>query len=574
MERLLEILALLQSPEGISDDDLAALESELQDLFDEIRTGDLDDDAVEALGQIADAVDAVRTVAAERIAAAEAEAEAAAAAEAARAQRVAELEARLHPTTGDTDEVTEEVEAETTEEVEAEAPEVEPVAEVEPEPVAAAATPPAAPTPVAQLAARRPARHAPQPQQRAATPTVRIRSAGGGEFTSRTEVEDALLTAWRDLDRAGGGRQVRRVATFQAQFPEDRRLGGRVSDVTDQVEEIRQAAFNPGHMQSLTADGGLCAPVNVWYDLQTVAQAARPLRASLPNFDASRGGIKYTEPMQLSDIASTGGSPDQAIGSMTEAQDAAGATNKTYQMIACGDEVEVKVGAYWRQLQFGNMVARTNPERTSQFTDLSLAAFARYNEQDLWTKMLALCTHINGQQELGALRDLLTVLNRAAINYRSVLRMPIDAPVEVRLPAWVGVGLAVDDQTNSLQSYPEQFEVTAARVEQLLALRNIRVAAWTIDEFTTAAANAGAVNAYPSTFKVILNHPGAFVYVDGGTLDLGVIRDGDMVNDNTFRVFDEEFWNVAMWGVAAWDIEFSLCANGASAGSIAPQCGS
>jgi hypothetical protein len=181
---------------------------------------------------------------------------------------------------------------------------------------------------------------------------------------------------------------------------------------------------------------------------------------------------------------------------------------------------------------------------------------------------------LNAPQKLGATRDFLTSINRAAINFRSIHRMPKTATLDLRLPAWVGMGLLPDDQTNALQSYPEQFEVTASTVERWLGQRNVRVAAWYEDDFTTAAADEGGVNNYPATFKVILTHPGYYGVVDNGELVIGLFRDGTMINDNVFRTFAEEFWNLASWGVDAWDIEYSLCENGASAGSVDPTCGS
>lgn len=574
MNRLQEILDLLADRSALTDEQIGELESELQDLFDELRAELNGDDAdvvaiTEALGSIADAVDALREEAATRIEAAEAEAAAAAKAEAERQRVIEELENRVKAPVAEetaTEPPAEDDDPDGDDPDDDEEPAPEATQTEEREPVGAAAGT-GERTPLSAI--KPPKRFTPRPaeQQR---PRVRIRAAAGGaELADRAAVELALIDAHR-YSEGQSGRS--RVAQFVAEFPKDRVLpAGRITDVTEMAEEVRARVSGPGEdLLALTADGGICAAPEVWYDLQNISQAGRPLRASLPGFNAARGGITFDDPLTLADIGTTGGSPDQAIGAMTAAQDAAGNVNKTYQVLDCGGSTTVTIEAVWRQLQFGNFQVRTGGERVSTFTDLSIAAFARFNEQRLWNKMLGLTKNVTSAAELGATRDFLTALNRGAINYRAKHRMLPNAPLEVRLPVWVGMGLLPDDQTKALQSYREQFEVTSADVEAWLGRRNIRVAAWYEDDFTTNVANNAALNEYPATFKVIMNHPGAWVYVDGGILDLGTIRDGDMVNDNVFRTFTEEFWNVGMWGVEAWNIEFTICANGASAGSIAP----
>lgn len=577
MDRLNEILALLENPDQISDEELGALETELQDLFDELRSGDdvANDDIIEALGQIADACDNIRAAAAIRIEAAETAAAEEEQRQAERAAALEELEGRVHAQVEEP-EPEEPAEEPEPEEPEAEVePEPEPEVVEEPEPVPASTKS----TPLSRLSKSVPKKFHAQPKRK--SEGYRIVARGTGvEYDSKSSVEDELLSRFGNvqgvqLDPSFAGKIP--LAQFQFDYPDSHSLPeGRVTDVNDIVNEIREAAFSEdtSHMQSLMADGGICATPTPIYTLQTISTAQRPLRASVTTVNAPRGGITWDSPIHIADILVDGGATTGAIGSMTEAQDDAGATNKTYQQMPCGTPQTVLVDILWRQLGFGVLTARTNPERAAQFTDLSLARFARYAEQRLWTKMLALCTHLNAPQKLGATRDFLTTINQTAINFRRYHRMPKEALLEIRLPAWIGEGLLPDDQVNALQSYPEQFEVTPAWVEARLAQRNIRVAAWYEDDWVTAPANEGGINPYPSTFKVILTHPGFFAVVDNGTLDLGLFRDGTMINDNVFRTFVEEFWNLAGWGVDAWDIEYSLCANGASAGSVEPTCGS
>lgn len=628
MDPIQEILSLLGQTESsdestarleelyasLEDAQLVDLETALTDEFDTVRAGDITPEVVTHLTSIAGAIDKIRASAEERIATATQLAADAEAAQTAQAEVLAELDKRVKPAdaapadgadkTADADstelaveavqleeENTEteativvedadeaavvETEAVVTEEaVVVDAPVEAAVEEVETEEVPTETTTTPATATKEQIMSRTPKQFA---AEATATPALTIRAAGGGTFDNILSVEDALIERYRDLmgtGRHGVGRF--RVASIDTPYAADRKLAdNRVTDVTDMVNEIRNAATTSGGVESLVADGGICAPVDVHYGLQTIATAGRPLRDAITTFQSKRGGIQFVRPLTLADInAATTPSAGNAIGVITEAQDAASTFNKSSQFIECGDLVEARIDAVYNQLRFGNFMERTFPERVSQFTDLSLAAYARFSEQRLFNRLEANSTDVFAPQELGASRDLLTTLNRTAINYRARNRMPVNATLDIILPAWVGMGLLPDDQTNALQAYPQQFEVTVSTIETWLRQRNINVLAWFQDDFTTAQASGGALNAYPSTFEVLMFHPGAHVLVDGGTLDIGVFRDAGMIADNVFGTFSEEFWTAAMWGLESLAIHFSLCASGASAGSIAPTCGS
>ena len=584
MERLQEILALLANAATIEDAQIAELEAELQDLYAELRAGDLTDEVIEALGQITEARESLCALAAERIAEAEASAEAEAAEAAAREQRLAELDAAM--SAGDDDE--DDPDGDDGEGGDGASDlddELEQLLEDETV-TAAGATPPAPAAPAAPRTApmsdirqRQPQRVHAQPRRHQPQP-IRILASGaaGGEFSDRVALEDELLDRFERMRGSGQYGQVR-IASFRTEYPSERTLApGRVTDMSDYANAVRQAAFvgdqrSRESLTALMADGGLCAPVNVWYPLETVSQSTRSLRASMTQFNADRGGIRFNRPTLLTAIDTDGpGNASAAVGVITEAQDAAATFNKSCQDVECGDEVERRVDALWRCLGFGNFIARTNPERTSQFTDLSLAAYARFSEQRLFAAMVADATPVGGVQEFGALRDLLRNLNRAAVNFRARHRMPRTAPIRVDLPSYV-LAMCQDDMTAALNSEIGMLDVTEAQINGFLATRNIR-AVWFEDEFTTAQAGGAVINAYPATFTAVISHEGAHVYVDNGSLDIGVFRDSTLVADNKFRTFNEEFWTYAMLGVESLAATFAFCPNGASAGSLEPACGS
>lgn len=592
MERLQEILALLENPEDLSDQQIGELETELTGLYEELRedlseSDDLDErqKIVDDLTSIVEATDAVRGLASVRYEEAEKAETEQAEKKAAQDKLLEELDTRVKAEANDEEDDSTEEEEETTdstddgddggeddedgggevtdEEIDALIDEEEAKSK---EPVTAS---------LKELNRRQPKRFKAVPKRH---PKVRIfaRGTAGGEFSSRIELEEEMLDRWRNMQGVEGPGGRIPIARFQTSFPDDRTFAeGRIEDVNEYVDKIHRSLYveeGPDSHKALTADGGLCTAVDVWYDLENISQASRPLRGSLVNFNSRRGGIRFDSPMTIADIGSDGSSPDAAIGAMTAAEDAAGDTNKTYQMIECGTPTTVEVEAVWRQLQFGNFVARTNPERVSHFTDLSIAAYARYSEQRLFAKMAALSSPTGSVQEFGALRDLLRNINRGATNYRNRHRMARNATIRVDLPSYI-IAMCQDDMTAALNSEIGMLNLTEAQINSFFATRNIRVV-WRDDEFTGAQADGASLNAYPATFTYLLGHEGGWFYVDNGQLDLGLFRDSTLVNDNVFRTFVEEFWNVAYLGIESRRVTASFCPNGASAGSVEPVCGS
>jgi hypothetical protein len=70
---------------------------------------------------------------------------------------------------------------------------------------------------------------------------------------------------------------------------------------------------------------------------------------------------------------------------------------------------------------------------------------------------------------------------------------------------------------------------------------------------------------------------GAFLYVDGGTLELGLVRDSVLNKTNDFQIFGETFENVAYVGVESIAVTSVVCDTGVVTGPTetaagAPAC--
>ena len=75
---------------------------------------------------------------------------------------------------------------------------------------------------------------------------------------------------------------------------------------------------------------------------------------------------------------------------------------------------------------------------------------------------------------------------------------------------------------------------------------------------------ASALDDYPDDVQYALYPEGAFIHVDSGSLELGLVRDSTLNSTNDFQVFGETFENVARIGPAqaAKKITFTACPDG------------
>jgi hypothetical protein len=323
-------------------------------------------------------------------------------------------------------------------------------------------------------------------------------------------------------------------------------------------------------LNSLTAAGGLCAPTAVSYDLAQIAQAARPVRDSLPRFGADRGGIRFITPPLLTDVA--GG-----VDVITEAEDAASAS-KPCATITCGAEVEELVDAVSLCLEIGNFSRRTFPEQFATWYQLALARHAREAEERLLDRMVSGSTAITDGQNLGAARDLLESWGRFAAQYRNRHRMDPEAPLTLLAPAWALDMIQADIMRQVPGDGPGTMALADAEIEAWIAARGLRVF-WYQDSPTTGTSQefgvqgAGAGLPWITTVRSFMFHPGAWLFLDGGTLDLGVeIRDSVLNAANNVRAFMETFEGLAFTGVQSLQISNTVCVSGQAAAPVDVTC--
>ena len=377
----------------------------------------------------------------------------------------------------------------------------------------------------------------------------------GSSISSMAEVAEAMAKRLHGLRRVNGGDGEQHiVASISTQFPEERTLNQDAQSNWDKV----QAVVGP---EALVASGGHQAPFEVKYDIFGLGSAVRPVRDSLPRFQADRGGIRYITPPVLSSYAS-------AVGVWTAANDSAetpSPASKLSLTVAAAAETTVSTDAVTLQLQFGNLLSRAYPELIARHNELGLIQHAREAEGNLMAKIGAASTAVTSTSVIGMGRDFLVQLGRAAAAYRSRHRLDADAPLRAIIPAWVKDAMAADltiamPGDSTLNAYAE--------IDAYIASRGI-ITTYALDTAGGAsyfaAQSSGAMNEFPDTFVWYLFSEGSFLFLDGGTLDLGVIRDSTLVGTNDYKMFVETFENVALVGVESLQVTSTINVNGVAA---------
>jgi len=522
------------------------------------------------------------------------------------------------------------------------------------------------PTPVsiAQVTASAAARRDPERERptEGGTGALTASLTAGGDPHSQvrgvddlSELFDAQHRAARSMKPGSDGERVI-VASARWDYPADHDLRGARND-PQRATDVVEAAVQP-----IVASGGICRPVSIDYSLPVWGTADRPIRDSLPSFQATRGGLHFVAPVAFdmgtygagisiwtnpNDIAPGGANTGvnstrtvtdavTAVGTTLTSATAAftyadvgrsvtggsipagatiasvqsatsvtlsaaataaatgvtvtisglgtGPTTKPALEITCGTETEVLVEAIPQILNVGNMRARFNPEILSQALHYLSMAHAVTAEVELLRQMRAFAKHVSGTQRFGVARDVLTTLDLVTAYTRDRYRLPDTTMLRVVLKRWIKNAIRADI---AKAAFPYEggdaytsLAVTDAQIDAWFAARNV-VPTWAFDDDTGsqnfAAQGAGtasvpvALNGWPATTRMLIFPEGTFQFLDGGQLDLGVVRDSTLNAQNKMQLFAETFEGVAPRGFEALDFTAAFVSNGAAAGTVAPS---
>jgi len=373
----------------------------------------------------------------------------------------------------------------------------------------------------------------------------------GSTVSDMQEVASLMSKRLHGLRNVNGGNGEQHiVASITTEFPESRIL---TQDAESNWAKIREVT-SP---EAITAAGGHVAPFETRYDIFGIGSTARPVRDSLPRFQADRGGIRFVTAPVLS-------SYDSAVSVWTAANDAAttpSPASKNSLTVTAAAENTVATDAVTLQLQFGNLATRAYPELIARHNELGLIQHARESEQYLISKIVSASTAITSTNLIGFGRDFLVQVGRASAAYRSRHRLEADAPLRAIVPSWVKDAMAAD----LALSMPGDSLLNAyAEIDGYIAARNVNLTV-SLDATVFGAQSAAAMLEFPDTFVWQLFAEGSFLFLDGGTLDLGVIRDSTLVGTNDYKMFVETFEGIAFVGVESLSITSTISVNGAAA---------
>lgn len=418
------------------------------------------------------------------------------------------------------------------------------------------------------------------------TAAVGMREAQPGEQIDREKLYSAFGSRIESVmgTRFSGDRSERfDVATVRADFPPERLLtkADNALTVMDKIQAAVTEAQSVHARANATAlvAAGLCAPLENLYDIEVIGDDDRPVRDALIRFGTDRGGIQYRPAVE--GVAQTGG-----IGVWTEANDEASPlVPKTCAEIACPTPISATVDAIYQCLTFANMSTRFDPEWTDSIIRAQRVAHARFAENRLLTQLTTASKAVYSTQILGATRDALWTLDHMIAYYRSVHRLRNDVPLRMIAPLWLMNMLRADITYQMVGDGLQSLAITDAMIVSWFAERNVNIT-WHLDgidpaditeptpdivvpaQFYTTLTTGSAVPGFPDAVSTLLFREGDWLHLDGGTLDLGTVRDSTLNGQNRFQTFAESWEGVAFRGLESFQFVLRLNPTGASAATV------
>jgi len=377
----------------------------------------------------------------------------------------------------------------------------------------------------------------------------------GSELADMDKVADAFAKRLHTLRNVQGGSGTQyTVATLAFEYPEDRKLSG---DDPANITRVNKV-ISP---QALTAAAGICAPLETIYDINVCGDQDRPIRDALARFNADRGGVRIY------------GAPTLGVGSVG-IWDTSGAATKTCADAGCPSPTDIMVDAIYACLKFSNFTNRFFPEVIKANTDLAMINHARVADINLLKQIQAASTLVTAtDKKVGLVRQFVYTLANAAALLRRKHRLADNAPMRAILPSWVQDAMVADIAMQMPGDGLETLFVAQERLAAVFRGRGINVT-WSLDSWDGSAVvdPPTGTEGFETSVSFALFPEGTFLFLDGGTLDLGIQRDMTMIAANEYATFVETFEGVAKTGCESLWITQDVCVSGAAAALVDTQC--
>jgi hypothetical protein len=359
------------------------------------------------------------------------------------------------------------------------------------------------------------------------------------------------------------------------EFEENRKLGFNV-DLNNQ-RMLGVFGVGQNHESPLAAACGMCGPGDVDHTHPICSQNGRPIRDALPQFQATRGKITFAPAASIGDLAGN-------VSIWTEAMDIAACAvgspgspgdtpTKPCPPISCPEELTCATDAVVRCITVGNFQAQFSPEFWASRLALLLAEFDRVAEQKSIEEIHAASVNLGVVDECNTLNSFLMGINSIIAADRSAqrnmtrqYRIIADAYIRDYMRNQVIANLGVANNIEALQ-------LANATINGWLTDIGASVV-WTYDG-TFGAGDDGQEHRIllpgevPTTAGVYVQPEDAFVFLDGGTLDLGTDIHDSMLNaTNDRQAFAESFEKTCFRGCSAYYFEIPVH-SGCGCGSVA-----
>jgi hypothetical protein len=408
--------------------------------------------------------------------------------------------------------------------------------------------------------------------------------ANGTTIDSAQQIADAFNQRRHSLrgTSGGDGEQIP-VVQIQTTYPAERYLSGTDPDGnTRNLVAATSAATLTASAQAARSRGnlvaaGLCAPITQLYDVPVIGSAARPVRDACTNMGADRGGIRWRQHLSFGDFAGATGiwtlAMDEAVGTGTPP------APKPCLDVECPGDAEAYVEAVTFCMTFSNVTSRFDAESTAANLQAAQIAHARFAENRLMTQIAALSTTLTAPTVVSAIRDFLLTLDRLFAAHRNFYRLEDNERFRDALRADLLLGAGMGSGDDDIDA---AFALADARINGWFATRNVNVT-WHLDgrpatlaaagevgmanQFYAAWADNAAVPDFPAQVEALMWVEGEMVALDGGTLDLGVVRDSTLNQNNRYKQFSETWEGVAHRGVESIRLVQDLQVTGMTAGT-------
>ena len=440
-----------------------------------------------------------------------------------------------------------------------------PAATTDPEPTPAPAPDPDAPNPAATepvvvpdpekekekekvlvSASARPAlgdvaRRVPRPRVESRRSPVTITAAADlpgvspGTAIDMTQLANSMHDRARVLNDDG-----RRAPVARIDIPHTHELGtspeANVAIIDDLVGHPEAAA--------LVASGGWCAPSEPIFDMFDITPDASNV-FDLPGLGTKvRAGVMIPSFYGIGDV---GG----ALWTWTEANDiaaAAGTPTKPCLKIPCPTWTECRLEAEGLCVTHGNLSDRAWPELTSAFLSIVMGAHQRRLSAAKIAKVLAdigAATTPDATMLLGDVTaDVLNLVALGAEDMRSQYRLAKGRSVDVLFPEWARSVLR--ENMAHRAGVSDMVNVSDSQVTSWLTARGIR------PQFTPdwqPLFNTTPATRWPANLTFAMWLTGSYISIDGGSIDLGVVRDSTLNATNDFTAaWSEQFYQVCRRG--------------------------